>query len=1158
VNLRGGKRGKPAALPGLIPDAAITDPSEDRLSLDAVAATLRDLVCVAETPANVAVFGAWGSGKTSLSQLLKRRLTKDAHVKYVYFNAWKYAETPLRRHFLAGAGQELGEGESYPRRLYAKNRTTTYRFTVRTIAWLIGFAILALIATLTVIAAAQVPIWLADQSKNLWLLVATASAANTSALLISTSVLAPVFTFVKNEMTVERNEDEPSSAEQFDAIFKKLVAAHRPSDGRIVFFIDELDRAPAKQMQAVLETLKTFLDQAGCLFVVAADQVVLERAISQLEDVTVPGKGNPYYSSGSAYLDKIFQFQMQLPAFEGPILTRFALDLIDNRGGIWGDLGEERGYIASLLVPAHVRSPRRVKVLLNNFVLAAQVGSHRLGGERLSPGQLRELAKLVCLRTEFPLFYRDLEAHPSLADAVTANVMDDAERIADFGISQELSDLARAYATGKAQVEIRINQERPGAEAEERAASDQLLDYLRRSRDVSISDHSLLFMRPHGAQVGLDVSIARQLEIAARNGDVAAAEAALDGAKPEVLDKAVLYITMALGGAIGVEIANLGTTLLGVGRRFRELLTDERVSAILTEVERPDVWARLRPDTIEAYLDLAATRAIDGRDRRDLAILARASEGDEWRLALISAFPHFGPAGMAGCRALLADEVSSESTIARDVTESAPDETVRRLWQDAPLERLGTALADVATQLGPEHRRLAAALSTRLEGSALWQLLAPAIRIGDTKRLVELKAAMRQLPVADTPANAAILLEAIAVEADTLNELAAYLPEKPCSVAPGILTDALASLIEFARSSDEAASAIRRSAGRLAGLLDGTEFDVSTVVASLATADWDDPWITPEAAVIRRRLHSVVVSLAKASQLHAGDWMGVIARSVVALLPPSLVSEPSRDEANLRIRNWDTDQPGTDALEALFAGLSTPRAVVAGDTLTEPWRRYWLFLVSRLLPTLTSDQKAILRSELPVSGGPGTLAAVCMTIYVSVVAPDIEDEPEAVSRAALFAGDKAAGQYAERFFVDLREPEILEVLKLLFERGEQPSSELLAWLRPNGDQMAWVREFTSRLRSASTRPDRRELWRFLAALRIDKSKAQSVAVQAALETMIDTAGSLNDLLADLPTAFPGWSPGRATVRELEKAAEKFATRSWRQKARKGLDILRGK
>ena len=86
-------------------------------------------------------------------------------------------------------------------------------------------------------------------------------------------------------------------------------------------------------------------------------------------------------------------------------LTRFARDLVKDKGGLWKDLREAEPRQALLntivyaLVPAHVRSPRRVKIILNNFATNARIVQGR--GIDWLP-RAAEIAKLTVLQTEFP------------------------------------------------------------------------------------------------------------------------------------------------------------------------------------------------------------------------------------------------------------------------------------------------------------------------------------------------------------------------------------------------------------------------------------------------------------------------------------------------------------------------------------------------------------------------------------------------------------------------------------------------------------------------------------------------------------------------------------------------------------------------------------
>ena len=126
---------------------------------------------------------------------------------------------------------------------------------------------------------------------------------STPTLVLSTALLAPLLTAMLGPLKTDFREPEPSGAEQFDALFTELISTAREGYQPLVFFIDELDRAPSSAVVSVLQTMTTFLNQPGCVFIVAADQAVLENALREAEN-TVPRHSNPYYSGGSAYLTR--------------------------------------------------------------------------------------------------------------------------------------------------------------------------------------------------------------------------------------------------------------------------------------------------------------------------------------------------------------------------------------------------------------------------------------------------------------------------------------------------------------------------------------------------------------------------------------------------------------------------------------------------------------------------------------------------------------------------------------------------------------------------------------------------------------------------------------------------------------------------------------
>jgi len=289
---------------------------------------------VSPTPANIALYGAWGSGKTSLGNLLEAEFKSDRVVTFGRFDAFKYAEVPLRRHFLSRVAASFGIGnKKFSDDLYESIKTQRFRLTKRSLLELGGAIIAASIVLALVMAVAAVVIsLLALHVKSFSSTFVSTLQASAPGIVIAVPIIAALLAIAFRRFEIEVTSSAPSSDEQFEKLFIELVVAikDKTKRSRVVIFIDELDRCSPKQVGSVLETLRTFLDVDSCIFIVAADQQALEHALTEggARQATPADSTNPYYSSGNAYLDKIFHYQLPLP----PLLPRpFAVRLQADR-----------------------------------------------------------------------------------------------------------------------------------------------------------------------------------------------------------------------------------------------------------------------------------------------------------------------------------------------------------------------------------------------------------------------------------------------------------------------------------------------------------------------------------------------------------------------------------------------------------------------------------------------------------------------------------------------------------------------------------------------------------------------------------------------------------------------------------------------------------
>ncbi|MCP4547690.1 MAG: SUMF1/EgtB/PvdO family nonheme iron enzyme [bacterium] len=129
--------------------------------------------------------------------------------------------------------------------------------------------------------------------------------------------------------------------------------------GVMVILVDDLDRClPAKTVQ-VLEAIKLFLDQPGCVFVLGADTDIVQQAVESHYRNT----GIMERAAGD-YLDKIIQLRFPLPAIDDPQMQRFLADEEFARivgGGLLEDW--------EILIAGADNNPRKVKGIINDLNL---------------------------------------------------------------------------------------------------------------------------------------------------------------------------------------------------------------------------------------------------------------------------------------------------------------------------------------------------------------------------------------------------------------------------------------------------------------------------------------------------------------------------------------------------------------------------------------------------------------------------------------------------------------------------------------------------------------------------------------------------------------------------------------------------------------------
>jgi hypothetical protein len=366
---------------------------KDALDFTPYVETLVDVCKTASTPLTIGVFGTWGSGKTSLMRMVKNELPGEYTA--AWFDAWKYdKEETLWRAFLlsvlSAVRSKVKEGEPVEDLDYLE--TMLYR-------------------AVDIEKAGGVTIDLEKLGGKV-----TQGVVQLGLAFIPGGAVLSEFVKKVQQLGAESLTDDLTDAiqrertkihieqvrflEQFQDKFRALVEQHVTNNGgRLVVFVDDLDRCLPEKAIEVLEAIKLFVDAPGCVFMLGLDQEVIARGIEmkykELGEMKDEVGEEKFTIEGMRYLEKIIQLPFQIPPIEQVDMNEFVEDLIAE----WPH--EECPKVFSIGL---ANNPRQIKRTVNVFFMLWNLSKKRQ--EKLQ-GLIKpiRLAKVVAIQTIFPGLY---------------------------------------------------------------------------------------------------------------------------------------------------------------------------------------------------------------------------------------------------------------------------------------------------------------------------------------------------------------------------------------------------------------------------------------------------------------------------------------------------------------------------------------------------------------------------------------------------------------------------------------------------------------------------------------------------------------------------------------------------------------------------------
>lgn len=470
----------------------------DILNHSEIAQQLKEIISKVDTPANIALFGSWGSGKTWICNWLENKIYEEQEhkdkvyfykplpkeIKFVKYDAFKYIELPLLRSFIKVIAENILDKDEY--REIEQKLNNSFEIsrsdnrTGRSKAWFIAIPIILILFFSFI---AKVVDWfpILEQGSTLAAVVA-------------------LITYLFGSHQLSRKQVGPKDGDEFEAIFKELIIERMDCE-RLVIFIDELDRCSAKEMVNTLDAIRAFFDIERCVIIVAADRNVLELALDQEARQSTPyDEDYPYYSTGGAYIEKVFHYQFNIPPLWKNQGIACAEKLIESKNSkFWNKIKSEGELrtVLEILIPDYVTSPRRVKNILNTFVTLCQLALEKdLFNKKglISNEEIRTMAKFACLRVEFPMFARDMFKDPKLPQYVLQYL--DSTEVQPNIVDDDTWNLAKGYANKTRESTRFIWEEfekKRYISGIETIQGQQLLSYLSKTKHIDCPSFSIVY-----------------------------------------------------------------------------------------------------------------------------------------------------------------------------------------------------------------------------------------------------------------------------------------------------------------------------------------------------------------------------------------------------------------------------------------------------------------------------------------------------------------------------------------------------------------------------------------------------------------------------------------------------------------------------------------
>lgn len=352
----------------------------DRIEVQNFAECIAEFISDCQTPMTVGLQGDWGTGKTSMMNMIKCNLSDRKSLK-VDINTWHYSMFRQDEYLGIVIVQSLVEelaneiGKKDPEISKSMKETSSKIGGVLQKALNVG--------------------------KSIQFGIPGGG--------VSINEIEEALKTVDDSLQVENLS---AIMLKFKVEFTKLVEKYLSKNKeRIIFFVDDLDRIRPIKAVEVLETLKNFMDVEGCVFVLAVDYEIVQLGIAEKFGTDIQ------QTSGKSFFDKIIQLPFTMPTCSYNI-ERYLSDLLQESKFYGYKLDknpEDSAFFVNITEATVGRNPRSIKRAVNYASLLERIRAKNVAGkgQRKGTETAKLLYSIVCMQIAWPELFEYFVLNPS-------------------------------------------------------------------------------------------------------------------------------------------------------------------------------------------------------------------------------------------------------------------------------------------------------------------------------------------------------------------------------------------------------------------------------------------------------------------------------------------------------------------------------------------------------------------------------------------------------------------------------------------------------------------------------------------------------------------------------------------------------------------------